>query len=104
MPGKPLDPNLETMTGASNKAFDYLACGLPLLVSNLPDWREMFVKPGYALECDPTDPQSIAAAIRQLIDHPDKMRLMGELGRQRILAEWNYERQFAPVIEALEGA
>jgi hypothetical protein len=31
------------------------------------------------------------------------MRQMGERGRQRILEEWNYERQFSPVLERLEG-
>jgi hypothetical protein len=28
---------------------------------------------------------------------------MGEAGRQRVLAEWNYEHQFQPVINLLEG-
>jgi hypothetical protein len=28
---------------------------------------------------------------------------MGEAGRQRILSEWNYEHQFRPVLEILEG-
>ena len=28
---------------------------------------------------------------------------MGELGRQRIAQEWNYEQQFAPVKKTLEA-
>jgi hypothetical protein len=27
---------------------------------------------------------------------------MGEKGRRRILSEWNYEAQFAPVVRMLE--
>ncbi|HEX2779736.1 MAG TPA: glycosyltransferase, partial [Gemmatimonadaceae bacterium] len=42
------DINMRTMAGASNKAFDYLACGVPMLVSDVEDWRDMFARPGYA--------------------------------------------------------
>jgi glycosyltransferase involved in cell wall biosynthesis len=89
--------NLRHLTGASNKPFDYLACGLALLVSATPDWEEMFVHPGYGLSCDPMDAISIAKCLQWFLDHPDKMREMGECGHQRILKEWNYETQFIEV-------
>ena len=97
MPGNSNDINLKHMMGASNKAFDYLACGLALLVSDLPDWKQMYVEPGYGLACHPDAPASIAAALRWYLDHPAEMREMGDRGRQRILTEWNYETQFQPV-------
>ena len=95
------DLNERAMTGASMKPFDYMACGLALLVSDLPDWRKMFVEPGYGLACDPADPESIAKALRLFTEHPKETREMGERGRQRILSEWNYEKQFAPVMNKL---
>lgn len=98
MPMSSSDVNLQAMTGASNKPFDYLACGLALLVSDLPDWRNMYVTPGYGLACDPNDPESIASALYWFAQHPGEMQAMGERGRQRIVAEWNYEAQFAPVL------
>jgi glycosyltransferase involved in cell wall biosynthesis len=94
--------SIQPMTGASNKPFDYLACGLPLLVSNLPDWREMYVEPGYGLTANPDDPENIAAALRWYLEHPKEMREMGEQGRQRILKEWNYEHQFEKVENLLK--
>ncbi|MDO8730633.1 MAG: glycosyltransferase [Candidatus Omnitrophota bacterium] len=93
-----------TMAGASNKPFDYLACGLALLVSDLPDWKKAYGVPGYGLLCDPADPQSIAEAIRWFLERPDQMRAMGEKGRRRILSDWNYETQFKAVLPFLEGA
>ncbi len=81
MPKCPSDWNCETMTGASNKAFDYLACGLALVVTDLPDWRETFIEPGYARGCDPGDPRSIAAAILYMVENLGRMRAMGESGR-----------------------
>lgn len=97
MPVTSKDINLVSMTGASNKPFDYLACGLPLLVSNLPDWQQMYVEPGYGLACNPDDADSIADALRWYLEHPTEMRVMGERGRRRILDEWNYQTQFQVV-------
>lgn len=101
MPAGSADLNMQAMTGASNKPFDYLSGGLALLVSDLPDWREMFVAPGYALACDPSDAASIAQALRRLAESPSEMRAMGERGRRQIAAAWNYETQFAPVLARL---
>jgi glycosyltransferase involved in cell wall biosynthesis len=98
------DVNLRHMTGASNKPFDYMAAGLALLVSDRPDWRDMFVAPGFARACDPSDPTSIAAALTWFIDHPAERRAMGASGRARIEAEWNYDSAFAPVMSILANA
>jgi glycosyltransferase involved in cell wall biosynthesis len=94
---------LQPMPGASNKPFDYMAQGCALLVSDLPEWRRMYVEPGYALGCDPEDPQSIAHALRWLLEHREETRAMGERGRQRIATEWNYETQFHLVWQRLKG-
>jgi glycosyltransferase involved in cell wall biosynthesis len=95
------DLNMRHMTGASVKAFDYMAAGLALLVSDQPDWHDMFVRPGYARACDPTDPASIAAALTWFLDHPAERRAMGTIGRAKIAAQWNYDSAFKPVISAL---
>ncbi len=92
------DLNERTLAGASNKAFEQLACGLPLLVTDSPEWKRMFVDPGYALACDPSSPASIAGAVQWMLQNPGQTREMGEKGRSRIRQEWNYERQFAPVL------
>ena len=101
MPMDSNDINMRCMTGASNKAFDYMAAGLPLIVSDLPDWRALFVTCGHALPADPRDPNSIAKALKTLIDDPKLRLAMGIRNRNRIAAEWNYETQFAPVLEML---
>jgi glycosyltransferase involved in cell wall biosynthesis len=101
MPQRSHDVNEQAMTGASNKPFDYLACGLALLVSDLPDWRALYVDNGHALAVNPCDATSIATAVRWLLEHPAELRAMGERGRQRILHEWNYEQQFDPVLQRL---
>jgi glycosyltransferase involved in cell wall biosynthesis len=100
LPRSARDPNLIDMFGASNKVFDYLACGLALLVGEAPGWRESLL---YGLACDPADETSIARALRYFCEHPAEMRAMGERGRQRILEQWNYETHFGPVLELIEA-
>jgi len=101
MPMSSSDLNMNEMAGASNKPFDYLACGLALLVADLSDWRAWYVEPGYGLACNPDDPLSIAHALRWFLEHPTELRTMGERGRQKILTTWNYELAFAPAVEHL---
>src|SRR6185437_778447 len=103
MPMHARDLNLRTMEGASNKPFDYLACGLALVISRIPEWEAMFVAPGFAYSCDPASATDLAQVFTRLIQDPQRTRAMGEAGRQRILSEWNYEHQFRPVLELLEG-
>lgn len=96
------DINEKWMVGASNKPFEYLACGLALLVPDSAEWKRTYVNSGYGRDCDPGDAQSIARELRWFLEYPGEMRAMGERGRARILSEWNYGRQFSPVLERLE--
>jgi glycosyltransferase involved in cell wall biosynthesis len=95
--------NLAHLAGASNKSFDYLAAGMPLLIRNSPDWRVIFAGPGFARECDPNDPDSIAAALRWFYENPIETTAMGERGRQKIAEDWNYERQFRATAQVMSS-
>jgi glycosyltransferase involved in cell wall biosynthesis len=96
----PADSNLVDLLGASNKVFDYMACGLALIVPQAPSWQTFLP---YGVACDPADADSIAGALRYFCEQPAAMRLMGERGRQRILEQWNYETDFRPVLDLIEG-
>ena len=101
MPMQSDDDNLRHMAGASNKVFEYLLYGVAPLVSDLPDWRNTFVDAGYALACDPSDARSIAGTLGLALKNRDAVRAVAERGYERLCADWNYESQFAPVLEAM---
>jgi glycosyltransferase involved in cell wall biosynthesis len=98
MPVESSDINEQTMVGASNKPFDYLACGLPLLVTDLSDWTSTYVEAGFGRSCDPRSAPSIAASLRWFLEHPAERIAMGDRGREKILSDWNYEKAFEPVV------
>ncbi|ROZ66358.1 glycosyltransferase [Ramlibacter sp. WS9] len=103
MPMHSTDLNMKHMTGASNKPFEYLARGCGLIVSDLPDWDELFVKSGLGVKCDPESAQSIAAAIAWYWDRRDDMAAIGERGRQAILNGYNYEQAFSAVKHQIDA-
>jgi glycosyltransferase involved in cell wall biosynthesis len=89
------------MAGASNKPFDYMAAGLPVLVSDLEEWRDLYVAPGYGLACDPDDAQSIIEALRWFLGHGAERHAMAARARAKIEADWNYDTAFAPILAEL---
>jgi glycosyltransferase involved in cell wall biosynthesis len=103
MPKTSEDINMRHMVGASNKPFDCMASGLPLLVTDLPEWTQTFVKPRYARACDPADVGSIEAELRWYLDHPEERREMGRRCADKIRQAWNYDAAFAEVITTLEN-
>ncbi len=104
MPMHSDDINMQHMVGASNKPFDYLACGCPLVVSNLADWKRMYVEPGLASACDPASAESIATAVRHWLESDARYRDAQRAGLARIAADWNYEAQFAPLLQRIEDS
>lgn len=103
MPAHSDNPNEATMVGSSNKAFEYLACGLALLVSDVAEWRETFVSAGVARACDPEDVDSLESSVRWYAAHRRELAEAGRAGQARIQRDWNYESQFAPVQRIILG-
>lgn len=101
MPNCSNDVNMRHMTGASNKIFDYMACNMAALVTDLPDWRVMFVEPGFARACDPASVESLAAQFGWFIDNPTERRAIAARNRAKIADDWNYDTAFAQVMAEL---
>lgn len=75
------------------KMFEYMALGLPVIVSDFPLYRRVVEEEQCGLCVDPEDPVAIAKAVSWLLDHPDEARAMGARGRQAVLARYNWEAQ-----------
>jgi len=76
-----------------HKLFEYLAAGLPVIVSDFPCWRELIGREGCALFVDPLSPASIAEALLWLLRHPAQAAQMGQNGRRAVAENYNWERE-----------
>jgi glycosyltransferase involved in cell wall biosynthesis len=97
---EPIHINNVHIAGAC-KIQEYLAAGLPLLVSDRPSLRTLVEKYGCGLTADESSPASIAAAVNVLLGDPARAERMGAAGARAFERELCYERQFQPVLEAL---
>lgn len=96
---EPVHINNRYITTASNKIMEYMAAGLPLLVSDRPSLRAFVETHGCGLTADEALPETIAASINTLLGDPELARRLGDAGRKAFLEDFTYERQFAPVLE-----
>jgi glycosyltransferase involved in cell wall biosynthesis len=96
-----VDANSRFSTTASNKLFEYMAAGIPVLVSDRPGLRDLVERHRCGVVADESSPESIAAAVNDLLGNPERARNMGESGRRAFEEEFCYERQFAPVLRVI---
>ena len=75
------------------KLFESMEAGLPVLLPDVPLYRDL-VKRYYCGICvDPNDPLAIRNAINYLIDNKEVAYEMGQNGRRAVLEEYNWEKQ-----------
>ena len=79
-----------------NKLFEAMAAGVPVVASDLPGMASIVMETGCGVLCDPADPESIAAAIRSILDaSPDEREAYGTRGRRAADETYNWESQAA---------
>jgi glycosyltransferase involved in cell wall biosynthesis len=87
-----------------NKAFQALACGVPLVTADTPAARELLADGESALLVTPGDADALAAAVRMLAEDPSLARRLAERGHG-VYGERASEdvlgRQWRSLIEAL---
>jgi glycosyltransferase involved in cell wall biosynthesis len=86
----------------SNRFYQALATGLPVITSNFPRWKERVDSLGCGVAVDPTDPSSIAEAILFMYQHPDKAAKMGQRGRSLFVNKFNWNREEPRLVEFYE--
>ena len=75
------------------KLFEYMLAGLPVVVSDFPDWRQVIDSVRCGLLVDPLKPESAAEALVWLFHHPGEAAAMGQNGQRAVVQEYNWERE-----------
>ena len=98
--------NEHTDTTIPNKIFDYMAAGLPVIVSDALPLRRLVAEEGCGLSYTSGDAESLAGVIRALRD-PGLRRRLGAAGRAAVERRYHWEwdlRQATEAIRELVGA
>lgn len=74
--------------GFGNVALEAMAMELPVVASNVMGCRESTLDGVTGILVPPRDAPALAAALRDLLDHPDKRLALGARGRERVECEF----------------
>jgi glycosyltransferase involved in cell wall biosynthesis len=99
---KKTDINHQTMGTASNKIYEYAACGLPAIVSDQPNYREHLGSETWVRFADPDDPYSIASAVRDILSDFGNYQAICLAARQAFEEKYNYESAFFPLLSKIK--
>jgi glycosyltransferase involved in cell wall biosynthesis len=86
-------PYPNNMSCLSNKVFEYMACGLPVVAPDFPLYRELVNSVGFGILVDTTSPENIAEAIEKLMVNPDLRNQMSQRARKGFLEKYNWESE-----------
>jgi len=95
-----IHPTPIDLEGMPVKLFEYMAAGLPVIVSDIPHWKAIVDDHDCGLSVNPKDPVAIAEAIDALIADRDRAARMGRNGRVAAEASFSWASQ-APVLTEL---
>ena len=83
---------------ACNKIYEYAACGVPVIVSDFPNYREYLSAESWVRFANPDNPQSIASAVQDILSDLENYKAMCSAARQAFEKKFNYEAAFEPLL------
>jgi glycosyltransferase involved in cell wall biosynthesis len=99
---KKTDINHQTMGTASNKIYEYAACGLPAIVSDQPNYRDNLGDETWVRFANPDDPQSIASAVQDILSSLENYQATCLAARKAFEEKYNYESAFSPLLSKIK--
>ncbi len=86
----------------SNRFFESLAAGIPVITSNFPKWTEIVEGYRCGLTVDPLNPQAIANAIVYILEHHEEAKAMGRRGVNAIEERYNWCNEEKKLLQLYE--
>ncbi|WP_271253144.1 glycosyltransferase [Pseudanabaena sp. Chao 1811] len=87
---------------ACNKIYEYAACGLPVIVSDFPNYREFLCNESWVRFANPEDPHAIADAIKDILCDFEDYQKTCSAARQAFEERFNYEIVFFPLLTEIK--
>ena len=100
-PLQPRDKN--TYYSLARKFLEYVGAGIPVIVSDFPEYRALVEKYDLGLSVNPEDPQEIAAAVNRLIEDSNLREQLSQNAHKAFELELNWEMEKRKLFELYEN-
>lgn len=87
----PISSNFVLNVGATNKLYEYLMAGIPVVSVNYPGYPELVEGEGVGKCVDPKNPRAIADAINEVLDDEQKWEQMRQRALRLAREQFNWE-------------
>lgn len=110
-PGKAVVPILQELEvgvlcseseGLSNAIIEYMACGLPVVATDVGGNPELVADGETGRVVPPANPTALGTALAKILKDPEGAERMGAAGRARFLARYTIERMVADTVQCYE--
>jgi len=91
-----------TFYASPMKILEYMAMALPTVAPRMPNICDILEDGKEGLLFRPDDPESLAAALRELSQNPELARQLGAAARRKVETELNWRNNAARVLERAE--
>jgi glycosyltransferase involved in cell wall biosynthesis len=99
-PLQPIDKNTEY--SLARKFLEYIAAGLPVIISDFPEYRAIVEQYDLGLLIDPEQPDQLAAAVRQLVEDKPLRGRLGQNAARAFEVELNWEMESRKLLDLYE--
>lgn len=95
-------PYPNNMSCLPNKLFEYMACGLPIVASDFPLYRQVIEDAGCGKLVDPRNPMEIASAVEELLENPEEWETMSQNGCSSFRNKYNWHGEEGKLLDLYE--
>jgi len=84
------------------KFFEYMKVGIPIIASDFSVWKKLIQGNNCGICVNPKNLGEIAEAVKYLIKHPGKAKIMGENGKKAFLKKYNWGKESRKLLKIYE--
>lgn len=84
------------------KQFEYMACGIPVVGSNLPPIASYILKAGCGKVYNPTSVDALAQSVMEVLEDEHEWKRMSDAGKKAVQNLWNWDQMEKKLFDIYE--
>lgn len=82
------------------KLFEYMAAGIPVVISDFPLWRQIVEEADCGILVDPYQEKEVADAVNRLLSDRELAKRLGDHGKRAVKEKYHWEKEAGILVKA----